>query len=745
MSLICFTALGQKPCDIEFEGHVFDEHTNEGIPYVLIILNQSEYTAYTNDGGRFLIANLCPGKYAIEIHISGEVITTDTLQITREKHKDYPIEIHAEMLDAVEVKAERQEKKQVIQPNIEPKANTFDGALASQLQGASGVTIQKVGNNVGKPILLGLGGSRILILKNGVRLESQSWGDEHAPEIDPFSAESITVLTGSQAQRYGNSAIGGVVLLSAPNISDSLISGKVASTYNTNGQGSFNNIEISGKPFKNKNFGYSFQGSYGISGNQKTPSYYLSNTGSRSYAYNGLLKYQNKRFTLEAFYSGFNNELGVLSDAHIGNLTDLNNAIERGRPIGDGTFSYYIQRPFQRVNHQLGKVQADYNWNDVNTTRLMYGWQRNLRKEFDSDRRESLLPELDLDLTTNTVEALHTYSKNQLHEYEFGYFGRYQTNVFSGRYFIPNFALNNHSGFASYRYKHKGSEFKTGVRYDYQDISAYFPIREREKPFKNSYSNFNGVVEWSSHILKHLSYALSASNSWRAPDVNELFSNGVHHGSAAYEIGNENLSAEKAYSTQIGLKYLLEHKFILATQFNYTYFDNYIFLKPALRPTLTIRGSFPTFIYEQIPAHFYNLNSYIKGPITGNIDFRLQHDFIYAENTSDQNFLINIPPTRYQSWLNFKIKKYTFSWHSIYINKQWRVAPELDYAPVPESYWINNLSFSYEYEFKGNKLLVGVNAQNVFNQLYKDYLNRFRYFTHETGRAIIFNLSYRFE
>jgi iron complex outermembrane receptor protein len=45
--------------------------------------------------------------------------------------------------------------------------------------------------------------NRVLILNNGIRQEGQQWGSEHAPEIDPFMAQKLTVIKGAAGVRYG--------------------------------------------------------------------------------------------------------------------------------------------------------------------------------------------------------------------------------------------------------------------------------------------------------------------------------------------------------------------------------------------------------------------------------------------------------------------------------------------------------------------------------------------------------------
>src|SRR5690606_33922304 len=101
----------------------------------------------------------------------------------------------------------------------------------------AGVNILRTGSNIAKPVLNGLYGSRLLIVNNGVRHESQQWGLDHAPEIDPFSAQSITVIKNADAVRYGPDALAGVIVL-VPDTADSdrIFSGRVNSIFQSNGK-----------------------------------------------------------------------------------------------------------------------------------------------------------------------------------------------------------------------------------------------------------------------------------------------------------------------------------------------------------------------------------------------------------------------------------------------------------------------------------------------------------------------------
>ena len=88
--------------------------------------------------------------------------------------------------------------------------------FAQTVSQVAGVRIGGTAADASKPIIRGQQERRLLVLNNGVRHESQKWGPDHATEIDPFSAGSISVIRGAAGARYGPDAIGGVILVEPP-------------------------------------------------------------------------------------------------------------------------------------------------------------------------------------------------------------------------------------------------------------------------------------------------------------------------------------------------------------------------------------------------------------------------------------------------------------------------------------------------------------------------------------------------
>src|SRR2546429_4790672 len=84
-------------------------------------------------------------------------------------------------------------------------------SLAHALANLPGINALTTGQQIGKPIIRGLTGPRVLVLEDGSRLEDYSWSDEDGPSIDARLAQRVEVIRGPASVLYGSDALGGVV------------------------------------------------------------------------------------------------------------------------------------------------------------------------------------------------------------------------------------------------------------------------------------------------------------------------------------------------------------------------------------------------------------------------------------------------------------------------------------------------------------------------------------------------------
>ncbi|HEX7937414.1 MAG TPA: TonB-dependent receptor plug domain-containing protein, partial [Gemmatimonadaceae bacterium] len=84
-------------------------------------------------------------------------------------------------------------------------------SLAHSVAKLPGVRSVTSGQQIGKPMIRGLFGPRVLVLTDGSRLEDYSWSDEDAPSVDARLADRVEVIRGPASVLYGSDAMGGVV------------------------------------------------------------------------------------------------------------------------------------------------------------------------------------------------------------------------------------------------------------------------------------------------------------------------------------------------------------------------------------------------------------------------------------------------------------------------------------------------------------------------------------------------------
>jgi len=644
---------------------------------------------------------------------------------------------------------------------------TRGGTLADALGKVAGLSILKTGSSIGKPVIHGLHSNRVLILNNGNRLEGQQWGAEHAPEIDPFIADRMHVIKGAESIRYGAEAIGGIIVVEPAVLRDTAgISGTVNLVGASNGRAATTAAMLTGGARSIPGFGWRVQGSYKKSGNVSTADYMLGNTGVRELNFSAAAGYKIGNAAYEAYYSQFSTELGILYSAHINTIDDINARIAVGRPVENYGFTYAISAPRQRIFHHLVKLKAHYDFSGNRELDLTYGFQKNHRKEFDFRRgdRESL-PITDLVLNTHTIDAKLDVrgEKGNIRSYGFNGIMQVNNNIPGtlANTFIPNFDSFTTGLYFIQRWVKEDYELEAGLRYDYKRFdaagfrysynTAENPTTEIAEEYYGGQNNFHNVTGSAGAIWKINPSWQLASNiglAWRAPTANELYSNGLHHGAGLFEIGNAGMKSEQGYKWITSLRH-----FNAIITFNLDayiqYISNYIYSKPDLAFRRTVSGTYPVFRYQQTDATF------IGADFSGTYNFhpaytyQLNASVVRARDVSAKKYLPYVPSDRLMQTISYKIPlhqlkdSYLQAGHT-YVRRQTRFEPESDYSPPPPAYHLFTLAAGTTIPFGQQQLITSITADNLLNTLYKDYMNRYRYYAHDLGRNITLRIAYKF-
>ena len=138
-----------------------------------------------------------------------------------------------------------------------------------------------------------------------------------------------------------------------------------------------------------------------------------------------------------------------------------------------------------------------------------------------------------------------------------------------------------------------------------------------------------------------------ADYSSRAPVAEELFSNGPHLVTNAFELGDANLDSERAANLSATLQYNSELWQASVTAY-YTQFSDFIYEQA----TGAEQDELPVFQFQQEDARFFGVDAELATQIAawngGTLRARIMADFVDAElDVSGNDNIPRIPPLRY--------------------------------------------------------------------------------------------------
>lgn len=757
LSLFFINATNAQTCEYRLAGHVEDEHTKDKLEGASVTLLGTERQVMTDEHGNFIFTGLCAGNYTLEIsHIDCSTVTR-TVTLSKNQHIDILLPHAQNTLETVTISATRSSpqsgfKGELSGSRLEATRGT---SLAEAANKITGVSMLRTGSNVSKPVIHGLHGNRILLINNGIRQEGQQWGNEHAPEVDPFIADKLTVIKGVDELKYGSDAIGGVIIVDAKPLKHFPgSSAEIHTGYATNGRKYYGSANFE-QQLKKIPLGYRLQGTFRQGANIHTPGYTLNNTGMKEYNFSFTAGLKKEHYTIEAYLSHFNTKAAVYSGSHIGNLHDLQVAIDASEPdpvyIGEET--YLIRRPRQEVAHSLFKVKSSYT-KGKNKLFLTIGGQMNERQEYDKSRSNSnTSPQLDLLIYTMTEDLSWEHASWGKLKGTVGLSLMQQDNSFAGRYFIPNYTSNTNGLYWIEKLSFDKWELHGGIRFDNKQISTRRLLYNGMQA--NHEFNFNTLGSSLNFLLKpteHFRINAGVTGSGRAPHVNELLSNGIHHGTATFEEGNINLSTERSINSSIGIEWeTSERNFSLGLTAYSNWIKDYIYRKPVPdEPVLTIAGAFPKIIFSQADAIISGIDAEIKWKIIKPLHWNMQASIIRGREVNADQWLIYMPSDRVTNELIFNFNDSRIfslpyvSTEIVHVAKQTRVPGDeygkQDYKEPPGAYTLFNFIAASGITVGKFNVDVGVTVENLFNLRYRDYMNSFRYFTDEMGRNISFRI-----
>src|SRR5690554_2555166 len=724
-ALMLYTAANSQN---SLTGTIISKNSNEPL-LATVYIPQLEKGTTSDFDGNYIVNNIPDGNYNVVYSALGYATVSKKILFTKGKTITKAIQLDESAVEMEEViistpfhKLQSENVMKVERVSTESLNSSGAVTLADGIKNIAGVEIISTGIGIGKPVIRGLSSNRVLTYTQGVRLENQQFGDEHGLGINEAGIESVEVIKGPASLLYGSDALGGVLYLNPENFAPSGEShGDVSSTYFSNTSGFSTNLGIQTSAEKLK---FLARGSYSSFSDYKTGAdYSVTNSRFNESDFKTGVQYLGNKFKTTFRYNYNRSNIGIPEE------------------IGAQTRSKDLELPFQEIdNHILSMDNTLFLKNS--SFDLKAGYLYNDRREFEDDASTAALR---MQLTTFNYDLKYNLPDFGKFETIVGLQGMFQDNKNKGEeILIPNATTTDIGILATTHYHLDKLDLQAGVRFDSRkiksDAAREFGEADYIPALNKNFTSFTAALGGKVDVSQLFSVRLNFTSGFRAPNLAELTSNGVHEGTNRYERGNYNLNNEHNFQTDLSLEYRNEHVEFFANGF-YNVVSDYIFISP----TNEVIDDTPVYDYLQDDAKLYG----------GELGFHLHPhplDWLHFESSfetvtgqlQNDDYLPLIPANSLQNTFRVEFADgKTRQQSSAFITLKNTFDQKNIGTFETRTGGYSLLSAGVESSFKINKLLLkaGINGTNLTDKKYVAHLSRFKSDgIYNVGRSINLNL-----
>jgi len=611
--------------------------------------------------------------------------------------------------------------------------------FSSSLLEIPGISIISTGPGISKPVIRGLSSNRVTVFNQFMRLENQQWGGEHGMGISGFGVGSIEVIKGPMSVLYGSDAVGGVVYVNP----DSYFIGagseiELATIYNSNYNGFTSNLGIKGGLSK---LSYLVQASLVDNDNFNTPDKEIENTYFKQSDLKLGLGYNTDNFISDFRFSISKSEIGIPHGEEDHDDHDDDDDDD------DDHDEHEEEKSYQDLTNTMISLKNRILFDNNSEIEFILGFSSNKRKEFgeheeeghddhDDDDHDDEHEEhgdeahISMDLETTTFDFKYIFPKSEKLELIVGTDMMWQSNTNIGEEeLIPDADKKDFGIYALSHFHTSKWDILFGLRSDNRNINT--------SKFDQDFNSFTTSLGFKRDFSENKNFRINFSNGYRAPNLSELFSDGIHHGTAQYELGDSSLTEEKNFQTDISFSsYATDSSF--GIDIFYNSIEDYIYLDPTGK---TI-NDFPVYNYSQTDASLMGGELYFsKSTSLEWLSYKSSLEYVSGEK-SQGGYLPFISPFTFKHSFNLDFDNNNYKVNILAKGKQNNVG---QFETSSDSYLVINLLGSHDFNFINNKLGFVWSINNVLDKEYYDHLSRFKNIgIHEMGRNISFGLNYIF-
>ncbi len=627
--------------------------------------------------------------------------------------------------------------------------------LGETIANLPGISSTYFGPAASRPVIRGLDSDRIRILQNGTgMLDVSALSPDHATTIDPLVADQIEVVRGPAALLYGGTAVGGVVNVLDNRIPQEAIQGVTGRFESRFGgpdtersgaavlEGGNGRIALHADISSRQNDDVRIPG-YARSSRQRAldgpgqeqPRDHLPNSSAHgdSGALGAALTFDQGYVGVS--YSDFKTNYGSVAEPDVRLDMKSSRWDMAGERRDMGSFIQAVKFKYGYTDYQHQELESGA----VSTIFKNKGYEGRIEAthakvgpltgafgiqfssvDFSALGDEALLPKL-----TTDSGALFLYEEAALGRTKFTFGGRLERVKVASQGGGP---LDPNTG-----------------------LPRFGSAQNR------SFSDQSGSAGIVYSLSQSLNFAATLSHTERAPTYAELFANGPHAATGQYEVGDTTLDKEKSNGLDVQLRWRSGPHSASVGGF-YNRFQNYITVSNSgntrgtdgeLNP-VDVNGDgiadasgkdiLPEGLYRAVKADFRGLEAQGKFRVyegAGDLDLRLQGDYVRATNRDTGEPLPRISPLRLGMGLNYQRGNFGARLDVIHAFKQDRVAA--NELPT-DGYTLVNAALTYRIKVQPMNLEAFLKGSNLFNEEARVHTSFLKDIAPLPGRGILLGM-----
>lgn len=591
--------------------------------------------------------------------------------------------------------------------------------IGETLSRQAGVSATSFGPNASRPVLRGFQGERVRVLQDGIgSFDVSNTSVDHAVAINPLTADRIEVLRGPSALLFGSSAIGGVV-----NVVDSRIPRHIPEE----------GVHIDATA------------TYGSAADERSGAARVDLALSDRIVVHLDGTYA-KTDDLEIGGFTLSKPLRAIAaaspDADIRGLAALRgrlpNSAGRVREVaagaavitGTGNMGFSVSRYENLygvpVRYSLDPaIEAEQVRIDAGQTRV--------------DLRAEVNPESGFLDAIRFRGGYADYAHSELEDdgavgtrfLNDGWEGRLELvqrerggwrgaiggqvllrnlNIVGDEKFLPESETQQFGVFTVQSFDFGGVRAEVGGRVEHSILRANADADLGNPFIRRRFTAYSGSAGASVDVFTGWKLGLNASYTERAPSAEELFANGPHAGTQAFEVGNPGFVKERSKGLEATLKGSGDGWSVDASLYH-SWFDNFIIDQP----TGAIVDDLPVFQYTQSDARYYGAEIEATARLAQLGDFKLNldgvADFTRAKLSGGGN-VPRIPPLRLLGGVEAQSETITGRLEAEWVDRQAKIAA---FETATKGYTMVNASLSVKPLGADGPLSVLLAANNLFD------------------------------